>query len=851
MIDDEKNVCVAVPIYKDSINEFEEISLIQVLRVMNKYRIYFFAPKKLVNPKYLIDKKALGCNFEIIYFDDYYFESTTRYSELLLDTRFYDRFIDYKYILVYQLDAFIFFDKLHSFMDDEYDYIGAPWEWECYKDFPVGNGGLSLRNVRRCRDLVSKKDSIIENNPYKEYFSVGEDVFFSYCGSNKSIDFRTPDPYVASTFAVQDNSFDGIQDIIFRGLPLGIHHFPKWNYYFWKPLIETYGYRYPEVHYGEIIDNLEDRFQNKYEKYIMKELSIDKYVKGEALRTLDLGDNISIWGMGREGVRILRILDSLGIKVAHVYDRRSNTNGFNRTTEEPQTESIKKRGKNGEVIIVSTSKYEMEIVDELDKIGLKIGDYISYTDFINKWKKTINSLITRFPSIRGVTERITFDNTFPKVSIIIPCYNVGPYLQDCLKSLLYQTYRNLEIFCVDDGSTDDTVQIVNNIQKNDTRVNLIKQSNQYAGVARNNGLKFATGKYILFFDGDDYCDTNMLTEMVASAEKHDSDIVVCDVRNLDNRTGIIDDTVPYLNRTVLATFEREGVVSFKDIPDHILLLASSGPWNKLYRRDFIEKHKLQFQDSKRDNDEFFVLMSMALAEKISWISRKFVTYRINNPLSLQGFAEDNIDINDMLSTIRELKRGLVRTGKYDLLRNSMKNQILIRYSGLIEGQRSWKNFKEVFNITKNVVFPEFEIDVMKESDVLVCLKERRMILSHNAEEYLFWLIQRLKMSDGERFSFPFEHVNWGERIGLYGAGRVGKAYYKQICNSSKVTLVGWYDIDADKYQDEGLKVLSPNTISAGNLDKVIIAIESFKVAMRIKEFLLEKGLSEHNIVWQV
>ena len=90
-----------------------------------------------------------------------------------------------------------------------------------------------------------------------------------------------------------------------------------------------------------------------------------------------------------------------------------------------------------------------------------------------------------------------------KVSIIIPVYNAEKYLHECLESICSQTYNNIEILCVDDGSTDMSAETIKTFQKEDKRIVLIQQTNQYAGVARNNGFDAAKGEYVVFLDADD------------------------------------------------------------------------------------------------------------------------------------------------------------------------------------------------------------------------------------------------------------------------------------------------------------------------------------------------------------
>lgn len=437
----------------------------------------------------------------------------------------------------------------------------------------------------------------------------------------------------------------------------------------------------------------------------------------------------------------------------------------------------------------------------------------------------------------------------PKISVIIPCYNVSDYIKECLDSFMNQTYADFEIICVDDGSVDDTVEIIEEYTKKDGRISLVKQSNQYAGVARNNGMKYAKGEYLLFFDGDDFCESDMLYKMVASAQKYHSDIVVCDIRSYDNVTGEYINSIGYLRTSCLCGFEKQGTVSYRDIPDHILTFALAGPTNKLYRKAFIEREGLRFQATKRYNDMYFGKMSLALAERISWIFEKLVTYRINNLASLQGFGETDVDLDDIISPARSLKAGLQGRGRYETVKLGFLNSILNSYVGLLEKQRSLSNFEKIYDFVKKIAFPEFGIDEMTEEDMSARVEEYRQIMSGNAYEYLFWKMKKLQEGNGEQFPFPFRQVIGHHRIAIYGAGNVGRSYYRQLREHPKYEIVGWYDAKATVLKDlEGL-VNAPEKIVPGNMDKIVIAIEERKTAMTVKEFLLSKGITEDAIVW--
>ena len=117
-----------------------------------------------------------------------------------------------------------------------------------------------------------------------------------------------------------------------------------------------------------------------------------------------------------------------------------------------------------------------------------------------------------------------------KVSVVIPVYNVENYLRESLDCVVNQTLRDIEIICVDDGSKDSSLEILQEYAQKDSRVKILTQQNQFAGVARNNGLKIATGEYIIFLDSDDIFDLQMLEKMYYRAVETSADVTVCESR---------------------------------------------------------------------------------------------------------------------------------------------------------------------------------------------------------------------------------------------------------------------------------------------------------------------------------
>ncbi len=215
----------------------------------------------------------------------------------------------------------------------------------------------------------------------------------------------------------------------------------------------------------------------------------------------------------------------------------------------------------------------------------------------------------------------------PKVSVIIPVYNVEKYLRQTLDCLVGQTLKDIEIICVDDGSNDSSLDILREYSNRDSRVKYIQQQNQYAGIARNNGLKIAQGEYVIFLDSDDIFDRTMLEKMSKKLDETNSDMVVCRCQWLMMANGEIKEFPYSIEEKFLPKKE---VFSGSEIASNILQTFIGWPWDKMYRRDFVLKNKLEFQGLRHSNDTYFVLMSLMMAEKISVLDEVMVTYRIHN-----------------------------------------------------------------------------------------------------------------------------------------------------------------------------------------------------------------------------
>ena len=206
----------------------------------------------------------------------------------------------------------------------------------------------------------------------------------------------------------------------------------------------------------------------------------------------------------------------------------------------------------------------------------------------------------------------------PNVSVIIPVYNVEAYLRQCLDSVVNQTLRDIEIICIDDGSTDGSPAILAEYAAKDQRVKVLIREHTNAGAARNAGMSVATGEYLGFVDSDDWCELTLFEKAYNKAKTDNADVVSWLFVTYDNRTKKCGP--PRV---------------FEDNENPFAPLAYA-PWQRLHRRSFIEENKIFFQSIVRANDVYFCCMSLALARKKSLLSEALYFYRVGMSTNLQA-----------------------------------------------------------------------------------------------------------------------------------------------------------------------------------------------------------------------
>ena len=220
----------------------------------------------------------------------------------------------------------------------------------------------------------------------------------------------------------------------------------------------------------------------------------------------------------------------------------------------------------------------------------------------------------------------------PKVSVIVPVFNAADYLAPCLDSLIAQTLKDVEIICVDDGSKDDSWQILQQYAKKDARITIIQQKNKGVGCARNQGIQLARGTYIGFVDADDWVDSDYFEKLYDAALKDNSDIAMTtNVREYSPK-GCVRKMTGARAPAILSGVDEKGPVA----------LISGIMWNKIYRRAFVEKFGLSCYapPAYGHDDNYWTFLSVMWCNQISVVDGGYYFYRfVPNSLVHQSKSE--------------------------------------------------------------------------------------------------------------------------------------------------------------------------------------------------------------------
>lgn len=396
-----------------------------------------------------------------------------------------------------------------------------------------------------------------------------------------------------------------------------------------------------------------------------------------------------------------------------------------------------------------------------------------------------------------------------KISIIVPVYNTAKYLDKCIQTLINQTLENIEIIFIDDGSEDNSVEILKNYAKKDKRIRILKQNHKRQGAARNYGLSIAQGEYIGFVDSDDWVKLDMFEKLYYQAKEADSDIVMCSMNTFEDGTNkIIVNTYNTLDIFNQKFFENS--FTPQDTLNFIFNISVS-PYNKIYRKSLIDKNNIKFPENIYFEDNAFFFQSWLNAKKISLLNQKLYQYR----KSTASTTKNDKNKLDIFKTLDLTKNILEENNYYNRLKTDYlryKSASLQYWFGSIQNKR----IKFLFFIKLLMEMPTVAL-----LPIFIKFKELKLLLI-----------------------LLFDKKN---KIILWGASNFLANFLKKhkIHNTNILCIV---DRNENKNGSElnGLTIYSPNKVKELSPDRIIVSIINFSIESKryIEQYLKENNIKD-------
>lgn len=418
-----------------------------------------------------------------------------------------------------------------------------------------------------------------------------------------------------------------------------------------------------------------------------------------------------------------------------------------------------------------------------------------------------------------------------KVSVITPVYNMMAYLEQSVKALSGQTLEEIELICVDDGSTDDSLECLRTYQSKDPRIKVIQNTEEGpgAGCARNTGLALATGEFVLVVDSDDDFHPTLLEKAYHKAIETGADVVLFDADKFDSDTGEKIPCNQFLNPDLLPETQ---VFSPKEVANHLFLLADGVAWNKLIRRSLITTHQLEFFPVHVVDDMNFTFSVMVLAEKIAVVPEKLLFYRVNNGSSQMA----NVD-RDPLTP----------------------KKVLTRLLSFLQEKKLFETYQETY-VRRSIALCMFYFDHMKQPENFALLYHylhqegldalaltTEVPLNHSMGTWLHevrslngWDYIQKQEEKEQEVVFP------QSRCLIYGFGVRIQGVFDKIIEHGGI-CVGIADSSSAKQGQvfRGLEVQGAESFHPHEIDRVLISTPSYYD--EIKENLQTLGFSQEQI----
>ncbi len=377
------------------------------------------------------------------------------------------------------------------------------------------------------------------------------------------------------------------------------------------------------------------------------------------------------------------------------------------------------------------------------------------------------------------------------ISVIVPVHNVESYLEKCIESILTQTYSNLEIILVDGASNDRSGIICDEFASRDSRVKVIHKADLGVTSNRKAGLEISAGEYIAFVDSDDWIERDMYESLLEIALKHNADIVTSGVSR-DSDVDIVIRHDAFKEGEYFPQSDGcelwQNLIYSENAKEGILW----GMWNKLFRREVVLDNYMKMDDRITRSEDIAVWVAAMLDSQVIYISHQVFYHYCNRSNSIAK-TKDEIYFERMNCWFLYLKDKLSQ----------------VKHAKGLEAQVD-RHMADKVQEGLGDLFPFFG-------------------------EPLYI-----------KYMFHKELLSPGNKVVIYGAGKVGRDYYKQFVNDKRFDLVLWVD---QKSSSSGGKVSAVMAIRETEYDAVIIAVKARKSAEQIRKNLVDMGVEEQKIIW--
>ncbi len=381
------------------------------------------------------------------------------------------------------------------------------------------------------------------------------------------------------------------------------------------------------------------------------------------------------------------------------------------------------------------------------------------------------------------------------LSVVVTIYNTAPYLKKCIESILKQTYTNLEILLIDDGSTDGSDKICDEYAGKDHRIKVCHKNNEGLVIARKTGVMLAEGGVITFVDSDDWIECEMYEKLidVYCRDEYPDMISSGIIFDCENKSDTLSDSI------------KEGTYEKADIQNDILPRMAC--------------------DARSARPG----ITASVCNKIFKINTfKKITGLIDNKLVL---GEDGAFVYSFLAYASKIVS--IQAAWYHYIQH--KGSMIRRFD--------FHSFEKIYLLQKCL------LDVYKSAGLLEAVRSQ---INYYVQGFLHAVVRNIYAIDFDTitYMFPYELVPRGSRIILYGAGQVGQSYRKCLTNGRYAFVTGWVDKNYINIRKTGLQAEPADIVTEREFDYVVIAVEKAEIAEEIKQELLKYGVCKEKIIWK-